>query len=193
MQLVRRPVNVQGAQRRVTHHVQGLIIGGNQDIDVRPFIRIVRQCYGRASQRPDGLKITQKEDEECVTLSEDQADNEERIEHSPMVGRILKELDCPRNAPISIAKSTEQRHDHQRQGDQVRVGTARHRQGNQERQQSAHCLLRPSEREYRQKTEDSSRTREEEQAKQLGKCGCSGANIQPEACWRHRSLQRTPR
>ena len=89
--LVGRPVHIERAQRGVAHHVQRLVIGGNQHIDMRPFLGIVRQRHRRAAQRPDGLEVAQKEDEEGIDLGQDQAQDEERVQRAPVIGRILKE------------------------------------------------------------------------------------------------------
>ena len=43
VQLVGRPVHVQCAQRRVAHHIERLVVGGDQNVDVRPFLGILRQ------------------------------------------------------------------------------------------------------------------------------------------------------
>ncbi len=193
VQLVCRPVNVQRAQRREAHHVERLVVGRNQNVDVRPVAFIVGQCYGRAAQRPDGLEIAQEQNEERIGLGQDQAHDEEGIEHSPMIGRVLKEVDGGGNAPIAIAERAEQRHDHQGERDQVRVGTARHGKGNQQGQKAAHCLLGPGQRQNRQKCEDPDSRREEQQAEKFRKSVFSGSDVEPEARWGHFSLQRTPR
>ena len=43
MQLVGGPVHVECAERGIAHHFQRLVIGGNQDVDMRPFLWIIGQ------------------------------------------------------------------------------------------------------------------------------------------------------
>ena len=143
VQFVRGPVHVERAQRGVAHHLQRLVVGGNQDIDVRPFFFVVGKHYGRAPQRPDGLKVSQEEDDKGVGFGQEKAKNEECVDHAPVIGRIAEKLDGSRDAPVAIAEGAEHRHHHQRQRDQVRVRTARQRQGHQQGEKTADGLLRP--------------------------------------------------
>ena len=92
VQLVRRPVDVQRAQRGVAHHIQRLVVRRNQYVDVRPFFFIVWQSHRRTAQRPDCLKIPEEQNEERVALGQDEAQDEKGVERSPMVGRIPKKL-----------------------------------------------------------------------------------------------------
>ena len=55
VQLVRRPVDIHRRQRRVTHHAQRLVVGRDQQVDLRPLVRIFRQRHRRAAQRPQRL------------------------------------------------------------------------------------------------------------------------------------------
>ena len=123
--LVRGPVHVQRAQGGVAHQVQRLVIGRNQNVDVRPFLGRVGQRHGRPAQRPDGLKVSQKENEEGIDLGQKQAHDEECVQRAPMVGRVVKKPHGLRDAPESVAEGAEDRHHHQRKRNQIGVGTAR--------------------------------------------------------------------
>ena len=132
VKLFRGPIHVERAQRGITHHVERLVIGGNEHVDVRPFVCIVGQRDGSAAQRPDGLKVAQEEDDKGIDLSQQQARDEKGVEGSGVAGRILKETHDLRDAPISVAEGAEHRHHHEGERDEVRVGAARHGQGHQQ-------------------------------------------------------------
>src|SRR5208283_5361267 len=85
------PVHVERAQRGVTHHIERLVVGGNEHVDVRPFLRIVGQGDGSAAQRPDGLEISQEENDKRVGFSTEQAKDEKGVECAGMAGGILEE------------------------------------------------------------------------------------------------------
>ena len=101
-------------------------------LPVAAFALIVVKRNRSAAQRPDGLKVAQEQNEERVGLGKYQAEDEERIERAPMVGRIAKELHRPRNTPISVPEGTEHRHDHQREGNEIGIRTPRYRQCHQQ-------------------------------------------------------------
>ncbi len=147
VELVGGPIHVERAQRGVTHHVERLVVGGNEHVDVRPFLRIVGQSDGSAAQRPDGLEVTQEQDDECVDFSTQKAKDEKGVEGAGVACRILEEANDLVDAPISVAESTVHRQHHEGEGDEIGIRTARHGQGHEEAQQAEDRLLRPSERQ----------------------------------------------
>ncbi len=73
VQLVGGPIHVERAERGVADDIERLVVGGDEDVDVRPFFGSIGQRHGRAAQRPDGLKVAEKENDEGVDLGQQQS------------------------------------------------------------------------------------------------------------------------
>ena len=113
------PIHVESTQRGVTHHVERLVVCGNEHIDVRPFFGIVGQRDGSAAQRPDGLKVAEKKNDKCVGFGAQKTNDEKGVDGSGVTGRVLKEPHHLCDAPISIAEGTEHGQHHERERDEV--------------------------------------------------------------------------
>ena len=116
---VGRPVDVHGGQRGVANDAERLVVRGDEEIDSRPLIGIVRQRHGGAAQRPESLQVTEVEDGEGVHLCEEQRQHEKDVEQSPMRGRIPEKVNHGRDAPPRIAQRGVARRHHERKRDEV--------------------------------------------------------------------------
>src|ERR1700678_162776 len=58
VQFLRRVIDISRRKRRRTYHQQGLVIGWNENVHVRPLINVGGQWGGRPAQWADGLNVT---------------------------------------------------------------------------------------------------------------------------------------
>jgi len=71
---------------------------------MRPACGIVRQPHRSAPQRPDGLVVAEKQNDERVALGQQQAQDENAAPAPPSDCGIAKELEYLRDAPVSVPK-----------------------------------------------------------------------------------------
>ncbi len=146
VQLVDRPIHIECAERGVAHYVEGLVKRGDEHVDVGPIGGIFRQRHRSPAQRPDGLKVPKKENDEGVGLGKQQTQNEKDVQRTPVVGGVVKKTCDLRDAPVSVTEGTEHGEHHEGNCDQVGVGTARHGQSHYKAHKAQHRLLLPGER-----------------------------------------------
>ena len=108
VQFFRRPVDVARRQCGVAHHAKRLIVGWNQQVDLRRPCRIFRQGRGHTMQRPDSLQITEHQDYKRIDLGADQHQDEAGVERSPAVAGVGKEQAHGMKTPIAIAAGGKQ-------------------------------------------------------------------------------------
>ena len=103
------PVQSHGRKDCLLHHAQGLVVGGNENIDAGPGVGVFRQRYRLALQRPGGLKIANQKHRECVQLGHHQTEAKCRIQQVLKTHRV-------RQSPVDIPRRRCDRQDEHGQG-----------------------------------------------------------------------------
>ncbi len=193
MQLLRRPVDIQRSQRRVPHYTERLVVSRNQQIDLRPVLRIVRQRHRRAPQRPHRLQKAQIQNGKRIGLCAQQQKNEKHIRPVPLAPRILEKNHNRAHPPPRVAKRREHRQHHQRQRDQIRIRNPAQPHANQQNQQPQHRLLRPRQGKRPKEDHRNHAEGDQNQSHQPKNRPSLRLNDIPHFRLGHRSLQRAPR
>ncbi len=143
IQLAIRPIDVQRRQRRVLHQPQRLVIGRNQQVYFRPFVRVVRKRHGRAPQRPQRLEVAQQQRSKRIRFSSQHDDDKKTVQPAPR--RIVKpEVALHRmHAPDRVPHRRKARQQHQHQRGEIRPRTAVQPQRREHQQAAQHRLLGP--------------------------------------------------
>ncbi len=168
VEFVGGPIHVERAEGGEADDVERLVEGGNEDVDVGPVLGILGQRHRSAAQRPDGLEVAEKENDECVCLGKKQAEDKKCVECAPVIGGVLKEANDLRDAPVSVAKGTEHGQHHEGESDEIGVRAARHDQRHEKAQQTENRLLLQLSGRRCQKDEDGCGDDEKEKAQNSG-------------------------
>ncbi len=119
VELVGWPVDIHRGESGVLHDAERLVVGGDEEIDGGPQVGVVGQWNWRAAQRPEGLEITEEEDDEGIGFGEEQEGDEEGVEEAPDGAGIEEESAGRCESPVAVAKGGEHGDEHHRQGDQI--------------------------------------------------------------------------
>ena len=190
---VGRPVNVERGEGGVAYDAEGLVVGGNEQVDFGPVVGIVGQGDGRAAQGPDGLQEAEVEDAEGVGFRAEEQDDEEDVDGTPFGAGILEEGEDAAHAPPAVAEGGKHGEHHEDQSDQVGVRNAAEPDAQQHHEEAEHGLLRPGERERAEEKQGDDAESDENELQELEERSAPGLKAFPKLFLGHRSLQRTPR
>ena len=136
-QLVARPVHGHRRENRRPHDAQGFVVGGDVDVDGGPLIDLLGQRHRLALQRPQHLKIAQKQHDEGIHFGGHQTHREKGVDAVAMRHAPAQRFG---QAPVHVAGADQdrQRDHHQRRQAPVH---AVYPQGEDQRDGSHHGLL----------------------------------------------------
>ncbi len=164
VELVGGPVDVHGGEGGVADDGQGLVIGGNEEVDGGPGVRVVGERDGGSAKGPEGLEVAEEEDDEGVGLRDDEQRDEEGVERRPSGTGVEEEFDGGGDAPVAVAEGGEHGDKHQRERDEIGARAAVHPDGDEDGEEAEDDLLRPGEFEDAGEAEEEDATGDEEDA-----------------------------
>ena len=144
VEFVGGPIHVERAEGGEADDVKRLIDGGDEDVDIGPVLKILGQRHRSAAQRPDGLEVAEKENDECVCLGKKQAEDKKCVQYAPMIDGILKEANDLRDAPVSVSKGTEHGQHHEGESDEIGIRAPRQDQRREQAHATENRLAAPS-------------------------------------------------
>ena len=119
VELVGGPVDVHGGERGIANDAEGLVVGGDEEIDVGPVFLEPGEGHGRTLERPNGLHEAEEEDGEGVGLSAEQDDDAGGVDPVPLVAGVLEERDDGADAPPGVADGGKPGEHHEGDGDHL--------------------------------------------------------------------------